>query len=186
MKLVSTRVLGIIGIIGAPWMFIDFINNGLYDRFLPTSISGVRNFLFMTGWICSIVGLYKLEAMGTRRWQKIIMIIQIVCLCLADCWCIFEMFAPSSPSKIFYMLNFLWPVAGFFMLITGIVILRAKKLKGWKRYIPLCAGFWFPQTVIIYYFTQNSLLSLVLSGIYSAIVFSLLGFIIATYDYKFL
>jgi hypothetical protein len=184
MKLLNARVLGIIGIMGAPWMFIDFINNGLYDRFLATSISGIRNFMFMTGWLCSVVGLYKLEAMGTKRWQKMIVIAQIIFLFLADCWSIFEMFAPDSPSPIYYALNFLWPVAGFCMVITGTVILLAKKLRGWKRYVPLFAGLWFPETVLVYYISQNSILSLVTSGIYSTIVFSLMGFVLTADDYE--
>src|SRR6476660_1120232 len=137
MKILNTRILGVIGIISAPWMFIDFINNGLYDRFHSTSASGVRNFIFMTGWICSVTGLYMLRAMGAKRWQKNMVIIQLVLLFLADCWCIFQIFAPDSPSLIFYLLNFSWPLAGFFMIGTGLVILRAKKLKGWKRYMPL-------------------------------------------------
>jgi len=57
------------GITGAPWMFIDFINNGLYDRFIGTSASGIRNSIFMFGWTCSVFGLYKLRAMGNKRWQ---------------------------------------------------------------------------------------------------------------------
>jgi len=59
-------------------------------------------------------------------------------------------------------------------------MIKAKKIKRWKRFVPLFAGIWFPQTTLIYYFTHNSLLSLVISGIDSTIVFSLLGFIVAT------
>jgi hypothetical protein len=184
MRLSNTRLLGIIAIIGSPWMFIDFINNGLYDRFHSTSTSGIRNFIFMTGWICSVVGLYKLKAMGFKRWQKSVVIIQIVLLCLADSWCIFQIFAPDSPSLIFYVLNFSWLLAGFFMIITGIVIIRAKKLKGWKRYLPLLAGFWFPQTVLIYLIDPNSLTGLIISGIYATVVFSLLGFVLAISEYE--
>jgi len=143
-------------------------------------LSGVRNFIFMTGWLCSVLGLYKLQAMGNKRRQRIIMILQLAFLFLTEVWCIIEMSAPTTHSIIFSALNFLFPVAGFFMIVTGIVILRARRLKGWRRYIPLLAGFWFPQTVAIYIFAQNNLTPLVLSGIYSTIVFSLLGFCVAT------
>src|SRR3954453_3996583 len=110
MKLLNTRVLGIIGIIGAPWMFIDFINNGLYDHFLANPVSGVRDFMFLLGWICSLVGLYKLEAMGTKRWQKAVVITQIIFLSFAACLSIYEIFASNSPPSIFYTLEFLWPL----------------------------------------------------------------------------
>ena len=181
MKTPATRILGIIAIVASPWIFIDFVNNGLYDRFVLTSASGIRSFIFMTGWICSMLGLYKLEAMGTKKWQRTIMIIQIMLLCLAEVWCIIEIFAPGSPSKLFYVLNFSWPLAGMFMMIIGIVILLAKRLKGWRRYIPLLAGLWFPQTILIYFIGEkNSITLLLLSGIYSVIAFSLLGFVLVT------
>src|ERR1700749_2436330 len=151
MKFFSTRILGIIGIIGSPWIFIDFMNNGLYDRFMLTSMSGLRNFIFITGWTCSIIGLYKLQAIGNKPWQKIIMIIQIILLCLANCWNIIEIFAPRSSSKLFDALGFAWPISGLWMLITAIVILFAKQLKGWKVYMPLLASFWFIGTTIIYF-----------------------------------
>ena len=138
----------------------------------------------MTGWTCSVAGLYRIKAMGTKRWQKNIMIIQLVLLCLANSWDIVEIFSPNSPSKIYFFLSFMWPVAAIFMVVTGIVILRAKKLKGWKLYIPLLAGLWFPQTVIIYYIAPDSMTSLILSGIYAAIAFTLMGLSLALTNYE--
>src|SRR6478672_11920634 len=166
-----TRILGIIGIIGAPWIFIDFIQNGLYERFSLTPGSGVRNFIFITGWTCSVLGLYRLQAMGSKRWQKRIMIIQIILLCFANCWDIYEIFAPNSKSFFYTMLDFGWPIAGVFMLITGIVILRAKRFTDWRRYIPLVAGLWFPLTTILYFAGLLELYNLIFSGVYAAIAF---------------
>lgn len=180
MKFLNTRILGIIGIIGAPWMFIDYINNGLYEHFMPTSESGFRNFVFTIGWLCSALGLYKLRAMGNKRWQKAIMLLELICLSLVVTWCFIEMVAPKTPFIVSFEFDFLWPFSAFFMTIAGVVILRAKKLKGWKRFMPLLVGFWLPLTLCIYYFTQNSLLSFVISGIYSTVAFSLLGFGVAT------
>lgn len=184
MRLLSTKTLGVIGIIGAPWLFIDFINNGLYDRFILTSDSGIRNFIFITGWTCSVLGLYQLKAMGAKRWQKIIMIIQLVLLCLSNCWNIWEIFAPDSTSPVYFALSFAWPVMGFFMVITGLVILRAKKLKGWKRYMPLVAGVWFPMTTAIYFISKGSLSFMLVSGLSSAIIFILLGLSLVIDNYE--
>lgn len=179
-KTSAIRILGIIAIVASPWIFIDFVNNGLYDRFVFTSASGIRGFIFMTGWISSIVGLHKLGAMGNKKWQRAITIIQIVLLCLGDAWCIMEIFDPGSRSKLFYLLNFSWPVGGVFMMVTSIVIISAKRLKGWRRYVPLLAGLWFPQTILIYFIGGNSITLLLLSGIYSVVAFSLLGFVLVT------
>jgi hypothetical protein len=181
MKFSNTRLLGIIGIIGAPWMFIDFINNGFYEHFEVSAASGVRNFLFMTGWICSLLGLYKLRALGDKIWQKMIFILQMLFLLLAEVWSVMEMTKAGRTSRFFFTLNYSWHVAGFLMILTGIQILRKNQLKGWKRFVPLLAGFWFPGTLCIYFFTGNSIAMVLLSGVYSMIVFSLLGFTVATH-----
>jgi len=112
MKILNHRVLGIMGIIGAPWVFIDYINNGLYEHFLATTASDFKDFLFVTGWLCSLLGLYILSAMGNKRWQKIIMILQLLFLLLLDAWCFIEMVAPSTPSVVSFAFAFLWPLAG--------------------------------------------------------------------------
>ncbi len=163
--------------------FYRFYEHRLYERFIISRISGLRDLFFVTGWICSVVGLYKLQAMGNKRWQKNIMFIQLILLIVLACSCFFKIVFPRASSTIFHYLFLLWPAAGFFMVITGSIILFAKKLKGWRLYVPLIAGFWFPETVMVYYFTKNSLLSLVISGVYSTIIFSLLGLSVFTADY---
>jgi hypothetical protein len=70
------------------------------------------------------------------------------------------------------------------MIITGIVIIRAKRLKGWKRYMPLLAGFWFPQTTLLYLIGAVSFNPLMISGIYATIVFSLLGLSLVINGYE--
>ena len=129
----------------------------------------------MTGWICSVLGLYKLHQPVTRG-QRIVFWVQIILLSLANVWNLIEVFDPRSTSLIFTVLTFAWPVAGIFMVITAIVIIRANKLQGWKKYIPLLASFWFPQTIVLYLAQQGTFLHLILTGIYSAISFGLLGF----------
>lgn len=168
------RILGIIGIIGAPWVLIDFINNGLYERFKMSSWSGVRGLLFITGWTCSIIGLYLMGAMGTKRWQKWVMCVQLFFLLLANCWNVVEIFNPNAP-VLRGILNASWPLAGLFMLVTGMVLLRAHQLTGWKRYMPLLAGLWFPQTIVLAQTNTLSVTALVLSGMYATIVFILLA-----------
>jgi hypothetical protein len=184
MQFLNTKVLGIIGIIGAPWLFIDFLNNGLFERFMLTSESGIRNFLFMTGWTCSVLALYRLKAMGNKPWQRIIMIIQLVLLCIANWWNVWEIFDPNSPSTLYFIIGFGWPVAGCFMLITGIVIYKAKKLKGWTRYMPLLAGLWFPFGVVAYSISPGSLTSTLISGFSSILIFSLLGLSVIIDNYE--
>lgn len=175
MRHLNVKILGIIAIIGAPWEMIDFIDNGLYDRFVLTSASGIRNFIFMTGWICAVLALYRLHQ-PLSRGQKMVFWIQLILLLLANIWNVFEIFDPFTHSPIFSVLDAAWPFAGLFMIVTAIVIIRINKLKGWKRYLPLLASLWFPQTMFLALTKQMSFTSLVLSGVYSAVSFGLLGF----------
>jgi hypothetical protein len=184
MKLDKTRILGIIGMLGAPWIFIDFIENGLYDRFAMTSTSGIYNFAFITGWTCSVIGLYRLEAMGNQKWARVIIIIQLIFLFLANIWNIYEIIEPSSQSQFFYVLNFAWPISGFFMLLTGLTIVRANKLGAWKRFIPLSAGLWFPFMLIVNSLGISTFAGLLIAGIYATVVFTLLGLSIVSSTYE--
>ena len=175
MRSPSLKVLGIIGVMGAPWILIDFINNGLYDRFVMTSVSGLRSFFFMTGWICSVLGLYRLhEPMSNvRRFSFWLLLFFLI---LADIWNILEVIDPHSQSELVFLLNFSWPLGGLFMIITAIVITRSNQLKGWKKYMPLLASFWFPQTMLMAWAGLEGFQAVIISGLYAAISFGLLGF----------
>ena len=180
MRYLNIKILGIIAIIGAPWELIDFIDNGLYDRFVLTSISDIRNFIFMTGWICAVMGLYKLHQPVSTKGQRIVFWIQLLLLFLANIWNFIEITDPHNTSILFSLLTPAWPVGGLFMVVTAIVIIGANKLKGWKKYMPLLASLWFPQTMFLALTKQMSFTSFMLCGIYSAISFGLLGFSLIT------
>jgi len=175
MRFPPVKVLGIIAVIGAPWVMIDFINNGLYDRFQLTSVSGIRCFFFITGWICSILGLYKLHEPMSRA-RKLIFSLLLFFLSLANVWNVMEVFNPYSHSEVFFLLNFSWPLSGLLMVITSILITRSNKIRGWKKWMPLVASLWFPQTMFMALTGQQTFMQLIGSGMYSAISFGLMGF----------
>jgi hypothetical protein len=185
MKVSRTRILGMIGIAGAPWMLIDFMENGLYDHFKDTPASGVRGFLFITGWTCSVWGLYRLQAAGTKSWGKTILLIQVVLLLLANCWNLYVIIRPQGYDRIFIKLSYFWMASAFFMLITGVVVIAAKRWQGFKRYLPLLAGLWIP---IVFFVVSRifglTLTTLIISGVYATLVFTLLGFSVITSTYE--
>jgi hypothetical protein len=185
MKVSRTRVLGLMGIAGAPWMLIDFMENGLYDHFKNTSVSGLRSFIFITGWICCVWGLYRLKAAGTSGWGRAILLTQIVLLLLANGWNIYVIVNPQGNIWLFNKLTFFWMASAYFMILTGIVILTAKKWQGFKRYLPLMAGLWLPFVFfVVARIFGLTLTTLVISGIYSTVVFTLLGFSIIASTYE--
>jgi hypothetical protein len=174
------RLLGILGMAGAPWMLIDFIENGLYDRFKNTSASGVHNLLFITGIMCSVLGLYYLKAAGTNKGGKIVMLIQLALLALANCWNIYEIISPDSSDRLFFILGLFWPASCMFLVITGIFIIRAKRLTGWRKVVPLLAGLWFPVMALLSIPFKSESIGFILAGLYAAIIFMALGFSLVT------
>jgi len=65
------------------------------------------------------------------------------------------------------------------MPATGIAVVSAKQLDGWKRFVPLFVGLWFPVTVIIartIFASTNT--ELFITSLYSIIVWSLMGFVV--------
>src|SRR5689334_7609606 len=104
---------------GAPWMLIDFIENGLYDRFKDTVSSGVHNLLFITGCMCSVLGLYFLKATGVSKTGRLIIIVQLLLLAIANGWNVYEIFYPDSSSRFYHLLGSFWPAGCLFLIVTG-------------------------------------------------------------------
>jgi hypothetical protein len=165
---------------GAPWMLVDFIENGLYDRFKNTSASGVHNLLFITGCLCSVLGLFYLKATGTTKAGRMVLIIQLVLLALANCWNIYEIINPDSGTRLFFILSFFWPVSCLFLIVTGIFVIRAKRLTGWRAAAPLLAGLWFPVMTLLSLLFKTELAALILAGSYAALAFMAFGFSLVT------
>ena len=172
----STRTLALMAIAGSPFLAIDFIVHGYQQPYQPSSLTGVFSFLYMTGWMCSILALYRLKAAGDGVIGKSILMIQLVMLTLGELWNVYAMFQPNATTTLFKTLDLFWPISNGFMLVTGLVIIRAKKLHGWKPYIPFAAGLWLPLSFgLIQAYSGGNTLIMLISGAYSAITWLLLG-----------
>ena len=164
------KLLGVIAIICAPFLYID---SSVTAKNSWSWQSGLFDFIYMLGWMGSIAALHKMKAFGTSKFAKIAVIIQFVFLSLAQVWNVW-LIVGASDSLLFHMLDMCWPLSNIWMIVIGITALRAKRLEGWKRYVPLLVGLWFPVAVVpaitigFYY----------LAGPYSAIAFALLGLVV--------
>ena len=145
----NTRTLGLIGILCSPFLAIQLSVYGIFENYRATSLAGLFSLLYMTGWLCSIAGLYKLNAAGNRRIGKTILIIQLVFLALGEIWNVYSIFQPGSTATLYWVLDLFWPISNIFMFVTGLFVMLAKQLQGWKRFIPFLVGLWFPITVVI-------------------------------------
>jgi hypothetical protein len=135
----------------------------------------------MTGWYCSIVGLYRLNAAGNTKLGKTVLIIQLLLLTLGEIWNVYSIIRPGSTDTLYRVLDMFWPISNIFMFITGLVIITAKQLQGWRRFVPLFVGLWFPITVVIARMVFGTgTISLVIISSYSIIGWALLGWSVYT------
>jgi hypothetical protein len=172
----NTKTLGLIGMLTSPFLAIDFIVNGIIKEYHPNSLSGIFSFIYMTGWLGCIVALYNSKANGYKRSGSIIMIIQLCMLLLAEGWNVYVIIQPDSNSIVVRILDIFWPISNCFMLVTGISVITAKVLEGWRRYIPLMVGLWLPVSILASLLAgRNSMTAVLISCAYSAISWFLLG-----------
>ncbi len=172
---ISLKVLGLIAMLASPFLWVE---RYLYEQVLEnTSLTGACDLIYMIGWSCSIVGLIKLKAAGDSHLGKSILFMQLAFLSIANIWNIWVIVDPLNQSTIFNILDKLWPISNFFMLITGITVVPAKKIFGFFRFVPLIAGLWLPVTVVSSILLKGDVLFYVMNS-YSFCSFFLLGLMI--------
>jgi hypothetical protein len=173
------KILGVLGLIGAPFLLLDSINGGFTVNH-SSSLSGFLNFVYITGWMCSMLALKRMGAMGEKKFGKTIFVVQMCLLTLANCWNIYEWAQPYAGTRLYFFLDAFWPLSNACMLITGITIAVAGVLSGWHRYVPLVVGCWLPVGMVLWAIFSRTGGMLVAVNIYSAFAWSLMAFVIIT------
>ncbi|HZF64401.1 MAG TPA: hypothetical protein VEZ55_07955 [Chitinophagaceae bacterium] len=179
--MISNKALGTIGFIGAPFLFVDFLVNGLGDVYVSTSLGGVFSLLYMSAWMCSVIVLHRLNASGNTGFGKYVLLIQLLFLSLANTWNIWIIINPQGSGVLFRILDMFWPISNLFMIVTGITIARKRRIAGWRRFVPLVVGFWFPISILcLVLMPGKTLNNALISGIYSTLSWAALAYAVAT------
>ncbi|RYZ54152.1 MAG: hypothetical protein EOO14_14600 [Chitinophagaceae bacterium] len=170
----NTRTLATIGLLGAPFLLIDSMRNGL-DPFQSNSVSGLLNLVYITAWMCSMAALKQVGAFGEGRFGKILFVVQMGFLALANCWNLYECIEPRAGTTLYTILDLFWPLSNLCMLVSGITIYAKKVLTGWQRYMPLLVGLWLPFAVVLWALFSRTQEVLLVGNLYSAIAWSLMA-----------
>ena len=176
----SNKLLGIVALIGAPFLAINtyiHVPDPAAHVYNTDSLSGFLDLLYISGWLCSIIGLRRLGATGNDRFGRTIILVSLGTLILADIWNVYEMVLPNHDTLLYHILDMFWPISNVVMIGVGIAVIRAGKLTGWKRYIPLACGLWLPVTMMLWV-TKDA--AFFLSNAYTAIAWTLLAFVVMT------
>ena len=169
----SNKTLGIIAMIGAPFLFLEMStgNFGLANTPAP----GLCDLMYMIGWLCSIIGVRRQHAAGDNKHAKRLMNLNIIFLCFACVWNIWEAIDPTNSTILYRILDAFWPASNMLLLITGIMIAIKGKLTGFSRYTPLIAGFWLVFACLFGMIAGRSPISFYVIGGYTIVAWFLLG-----------
>ncbi|HYF31363.1 MAG TPA: hypothetical protein VD993_09625 [Chitinophagaceae bacterium] len=195
----TNKTLGAIAMACAPFLCIDFLVHrqaGPNENFEHTSLSGLFSLVYMIGWMCSIVVMKRVGATGFRWFGVFILNAQLFTLSLANIWNVWEIVNPGDTSKLYFILDLFWPISQVVMLVAGITVVvvnrRAVVINGgfgfvngfgsWGRFVPLLAGLWFPVSIVLMVTLGQNYLTVVLSGVYSAVVWGLMGWVCFNVD----
>jgi hypothetical protein len=168
---ISTSALGLVAIAASPFLFFELLVNEKSN----TSLSGVCDLIYMTGWMCTIIALLRLNATGFSNKSKIILYVQLGTLTVAQIWNVWTIADPQNANTLYFILDFFWPISNITLLIVGIVIAVKRVLPGRKRFAVLIAGLWLPFTIITSMLTGPGTTNIIISGMYSTIAWFGMG-----------
>jgi hypothetical protein len=179
----TNKLLGAVAMLSAPFLTLQMLISG-EGTVTHTSLEGLFDLIYMLGWMCSIIGLMRLQAAGAQKSGTLLLSIQLVLLSIANVWNIWVMVAPAYNPPLFHVLDLFWPLSNAFMLVIGIVIAVRGVLTGWRRYVVLFTGCWLPVALGFVYLAGRTNVSLHIGGLYSVLAWSLLGWMIFITDVK--
>ena len=173
-SLSTTRILGILGMVTSPFLFLSFVGNSFASGD-SNQLGAAFGLVFSIGWFANAVGLYRLGAAGRRLPAKILMGVEIVGTVLASIFQVYEFAAPGSDTLLYTITDIAWPLSMVTLLIIGICAIVARRLEGWLRFTPLIAALWLPLGI-----TEMALLSQdagkIVAGLHTAIGWFLIGY----------
>lgn len=174
----TPRLLGTIGMLGAPMLFLSGLLFTLGDSpaALATSVMGM---LYLIGWAASAVGMRQLRVTGAGALGKTVFIVQLVGLSLALVFNVLEIARANPETLLFRVTDLAWPVSHIFMLVVGALVLATRVWRGWRSWTPILCGLALPL-----FFAARPLLGGEVGGFIfgflTMVTFMLLGYAVRT------
>src|SRR5688572_2227408 len=111
------KLLGILALIGSPWLFIGTYMEQRMPHLSDSWFTGVWGILFISGWICAAIALKRLRAIGSGTFGKVILLILLVSLCIANISNVIQIFVEKDKPPYFMFFDVFWPLSNIIMLI---------------------------------------------------------------------
>ena len=91
----SNKTSGMIALIGAPFLFITMCADSKSG--VGNTPTGMCDVLYITGWLCCMVGLMNLETIGNKKWGKYLLHLSFIFLSIACIGNILKAMVPNNP-----------------------------------------------------------------------------------------
>jgi len=146
--LVTERLLGTLGMLASPMMLVEMLFFG-FRQHGSNRVIGLLGVIYTVGWFCSALGMRRSRATGDTALSKGVFVLQLVGLVLAFFWSLQELIHTGvDKSGLFYgVTDAAWPLSHLFMLVIGILTVRAGVWEGWRRFAPLLVGLALPAAI---------------------------------------
>lgn len=173
----SNRVLGTLGIIGAPMLAVNLVLSSAFEnRF--AHFFGV---FYIAGWICSTIGMRRRRATGNGAASAILFGAQIIGLVLALLNSAQDAFGVTAETTgLFYgICDAAYPLSHLLMLIVAAFVWRTGVWTNWRKFAPLVCGLALP-SFFVSAAIGNSILGAAIFGFSTAAGFAMLGLAVRT------
>ncbi len=174
----SNKVLGAIAMVCSPALLVEgIITRGENN---PVVI-GIASMVFMFGWLCSNTAMRRMRAAGTGLWGRIVLLIQFVGITMAFFFGFFEATGLlGGESIVFNITNAAWPLSMIWMFLpVGITVIFAKRLPGWRRFVPMLCGSWLLLGIVAMLVLGQGAAGIFGFGL-TAVFWMLLGYVVFT------
>jgi hypothetical protein len=147
------RLLGLIGMLGAPGMLVDasirYASGDTGEGVIASS--SIVGLFYILGWTASMIGFRQLRLAGNGVIARIVFWLQMAGLTLAAGQQIMELIKTPTllHSRFFGICDAAWPLSHLFMLVIGGMVLSSGRIRGFARFAPLGCGLALPATAAL-------------------------------------
>src|SRR5690349_13888779 len=107
----NNKLLGTLALAGAPFMFIGVYLESIIKSLNDTWFTGVWGILYITGWMCSMIVLQRIEAVGKGRFGKGLIRVILFTLTVANVSNVVQLFTVPNKPPYFFYIDLFWPLS---------------------------------------------------------------------------
>jgi hypothetical protein len=148
------RLSGILAMAGAPMLLLHFIFGAREvgaDESGAPSLLALFGVFYIAGWIAGAIGMRRARIYGNGPAAKTVFVVQMILLALALLFSVQEMLGYNfkTGGLFFAICDAAYPLSHLFMLVVGVLTIRAGVWSGWARFAPLMVGLALPLTLAV-------------------------------------